>query len=117
MYILIDDFLNCFVFVFQVSNADFDDDEDRDLCTARAKSALETLQMGVAREGVRVCFWVAVHLPSHECMVLSRADGCTCSLSLSIPHPAGVFKCVSATYISVPEGQLWQVVPHARLSV
>lgn len=40
------------MFVFQVSNADFDDDEDRDLSTTRAKSALETLQMGVAREGV-----------------------------------------------------------------
>ena len=42
--------------IFQVSNADFNDDKDRDLSTTRAKIALETLQMGVAREGVRnVC--------------------------------------------------------------
>eukprot|EP00752_Nemacystus_decipiens_P004061 g3719.t1 len=36
----------------KVSNADFDDDEDRELSTTRAKIALETLQKGVAREGV-----------------------------------------------------------------
>ncbi|CBJ30104.1 conserved unknown protein [Ectocarpus siliculosus] len=36
----------------KVSNADFDGDEDRDYTTARAKAALESLQMGVAREGV-----------------------------------------------------------------
>lgn len=49
------------VFVHQVSNADFDDNEDRDRSTTRANIALETLQMGVAREGVSLgCFYLPV---------------------------------------------------------
>lgn len=36
-----------------MSNADFDDDADKDYTICRAKAGLESLQMGVAREGVR----------------------------------------------------------------
>lgn len=37
-----------------MSDADFDDDADRDCTIRRATTALESLQGGVAREGVRI---------------------------------------------------------------
>lgn len=67
------------VFIYQVNNADFDDDEDRDLSTTRAKIALETLQTGVAREGVsvRVCVVLFRCPPSSSWpMIYWRTGGC-----------------------------------------